>query len=727
MKNKQFSILLFLFFFLGGTMVADDLGIVETRLIEEANNTYVLEVDVPPNLLNTIQTPILPTRCSFIGEPEHIAIGPTVVVRYRFTSGNKPLQARDDILLFWQRTGIVLTAYWLDGTSKRVFVNRDLTGIQVPISILKEVVITNKTIAQKSIENAFDDLKSNWLLYVLLLLACVLVGTNRQFIRLIFAFVVGQGLSLVATDFGITTFFSNGIHFMLAFTILGIFLAIVYKKTTVIRFWPVLLLLGLWHGLAYGGISFNQPVELSQMQQIMVRFSYNFIIAIAFFIVGIVFMILRSFFKKKIEKTKMIYVVGGLSVALLVLQLPEILSPKIKIETTELPTISASIGVNKTATIASKRVEMENPLEGFVTVTPFEIRCEWLVRAKDLQPETALSKDSIHVIAIKTQEDFVTTILNRIKENTALICDGEKLEVSYTNTDFVSVGNYGVTTRQTPIVEILDEAVVGITLAYAVNEAPENVSLKLNETLQQGVDVPIAFTDPWGTTPSKLTADTDEVSWERRMAGFRRPTIKAVAMVQPTWPVGSLICLVLAVFLMFFVKKGRLATYKKGISMLLVLVSITVYPFARIPVSRALSKSVVSEKESSNMLHQLLTNIYQAFDYRSEEAIYDQLAISATGDELTSIYLEQLSAMELEERGGARASVDNVEVLEIREIVPFEGGFKMNASWVVSGSVSHFGHIHYRKNRYDAWVYVIPDNGVWKISGMEVQEKERIL
>jgi len=723
--NKRFSLVLFLLFYFGGIAVADDIGVVETRLIEEEHNTYVLEVDVPPNLLNTIQTPILPARCNFIGEPELIEIGPTMVVRFRFTSGNSPLQAKDEILLFWQRTGIVLTAYWKDGTSKRVFVNRDLTGIRVPVSILKDVVVNTKIIFQKSFTNAFKELKNNWLLYVLLLLASVLVGSNRRFFRLIFAFIVGHGLSLVATDFGISTFFSNGMHFMMAFTILGMLIAIAYKKSASIKFWPVFIVLGLWHALAYEGIRFDQPVELTTLQQIVMRFSYNLVFDITLVTVGIVLLFGRSFLKKKIGNTNIIYLVGGLSVALLLMLLPKILSTTTKTETKELPNISRSIGASKNAVVSSETIQMENPLEGFVTVTPFEIRCEWLVRAKDLQPNIAISEDGMQVIPIAVQEGFMDSILKKIENNTELVCDGEKLAVSYLNTDFVSVGNYGVTTRQTPRDELLEEAVVGITLAYAVNEAPENVSLKLNEVLLQGVDVPIAFTDPWGTTPNKITGDADEVSWKRRMAGFRRPTIKAVEISKPTWPIGSVICIVLVIFLWFFVKKGPLARYKKVLSMLLILVSIAVYPFARMQSSGTLSK--ISEKQSTTMLQQLLTNIYQAFDYRSEEAIYDQLAISATGDQLTSIYLEQLSAMELEERGGARASVDNVEVLEIRELIPVENGFKMDASWVVSGSVSHFGHIHYRKNRYNAWVYVIPGNGAWKISGMEVQEKERIL
>jgi hypothetical protein len=51
----------------------------------------------------------------------------------------------------------------------------------------------------------------------------------------------------------------------------------------------------------------------------------------------------------------------------------------------------------------------------------------------------------------------------------------------------------------------------------------------------------------------------------------------------------------------------------------------------------------------------------------------------------------------------------------------------IDASWVVSGSVSHFGHIHYRKNLYNASVFLQTQEGTWKISGIEVKDKERIL
>ena len=83
--------------------------------------------------------------------------------------------------------------------------------------------------------------------------------------------------------------------------------------------------------------------------------------------------------------------------------------------------------------------------------------------------------------------------------------------------------------------------------------------------------------------------------------------------------------------------------------------------------------------------------------------------------------------MELEDRGGARASVDRVEVMEIREITAGSEGMMIDASWIVSGSVNHFGPIHYRKNFYNANVYLQTQEGTWKISGMEVKDNERIL
>ncbi len=81
----------------------------------------------------------------------------------------------------------------------------------------------------------------------------------------------------------------------------------------------------------------------------------------------------------------------------------------------------------------------------------------------------------------------------------------------------------------------------------------------------------------------------------------------------------------------------------------------------------------------------------------------------------------------MEERGGARARVDAVEVLDVGEIEPRDdGGFNADASWTVGGTVTHYGHRHFRQNRYDTRVAVVPVDGMWKIRSIEILEQQRI-
>jgi hypothetical protein len=81
----------------------------------------------------------------------------------------------------------------------------------------------------------------------------------------------------------------------------------------------------------------------------------------------------------------------------------------------------------------------------------------------------------------------------------------------------------------------------------------------------------------------------------------------------------------------------------------------------------------------------------------------------------------------MEERGGARARVDAVEVVEVDDIRPADGGgFEARAVWTVGGTVTHFGHRHFRQNRYDARVLLETVEGSWKIGTIEVLEEERI-
>ena len=59
-------------------------------------------------------------------------------------------------------------------------------------------------------------------------------------------------------------------------------------------------------------------------------------------------------------------------------------------------------------------------------------------------------------------------------------------------------------------------------------------------------------------------------------------------------------------------------------------------------------------------------------------------------------------------------------------ITVFKNGFTALATWTVTGSVGHWGHIHKRSNRYQAELDIAPVDGVWKIVGLELLQEERI-
>ena len=122
----------------------------------------------------------------------------------------------------------------------------------------------------------------------------------------------------------------------------------------------------------------------------------------------------------------------------------------------------------------------------------------------------------------------------------------------------------------------------------------------------------------------------------------------------------------------------------------------------------------------------LLHNVYRAFDYRGEEAVYDVLARSVTGDLLADVYLETRRGLELANQGGAQVKVKGIEMLETRLAGDDDDGFTVEARWNVAGSVGHWGHIHQRSNGYHANITVEDIDGAWKLTGLEILQEERL-
>jgi hypothetical protein len=132
--------------------------------------------------------------------------------------------------------------------------------------------------------------------------------------------------------------------------------------------------------------------------------------------------------------------------------------------------------------------------------------------------------------------------------------------------------------------------------------------------------------------------------------------------------------------------------------------------------------------QAQDLLQVLLKNVYRAFDFREEEDVYDKLAFSVSGDLLSDIYLQNRKSFSIQKAGGAQAKIKSVEIeaataerLDDRPLA-----YAIRGRWAAQGTVGHWGHVHTRRNRYDAIVTVAAVDGSWKITDLEILEEERV-
>ena len=239
--------------------------------------------------------------------------------------------------------------------------------------------------------------------------------------------------------------------------------------------------------------------------------------------------------------------------------------------------------------------------------------------------------------------------------------------------------------------------------------------------------VPVAAVDQAGPLPGYLTADDSLLVWQNFLKNPILPTLMVTeappgALTRASawfrWPLALAFLAVLIAVTLSRRSSGRLSRpAAAGAAALLVLTAAGFWIGRDARLSDARARDLVSG---------LLHNVYLAFDYRDEERIYDVLARSVDGDLLTDIYLETRRGLEIQNQGGARAKVKELELIELETQAGPGGGIVAQVVWDVSGSVGHWGHIHGRSNRYRAGLGIRPVDGVWKLTSLDLLEEERL-
>ena len=198
-------------------------------------------------------------------------------------------------------------------------------------------------------------------------------------------------------------------------------------------------------------------------------------------------------------------------------------------------------------------------------------------------------------------------------------------------------------------------------------------------------------------------------------------------------PWGTMLCLATLAAVFWWIwqrRRAQQAIYLQlALCALLLVLSVASYPYLKFSLRRpALIAGELSSTQATELLQVLLKNVYRAFDFRDENDVYDKLALSVDGDLLEDIYLQNRKSFSVQQAGGAQAKIKNVEVVEASasRLQNDSLGYTIKARWSALGTVGHWGHLHQRKNQYDAIVNVENSGGVWKITAMELLEELRV-
>ncbi len=372
------------------------------------------------------------------------------------------------------------------------------------------------------------------------------------------------------------------------------------------------------------------------------------------------------------------------------------------------------------------RRQYYSPMTGFIYVEPYEVRKEIIVRPADIQQYVDLGLDDGTTIPAERHDEIKEKVVEFLADHFPVKIDGEPVEGTIDRVNFLTR-----TLRRSVVVDNQDldllSATIGVIYVFPTDGLPSTVEMEWDVFNEKTPTIPAATIDQAGPFPTILDPDFNVLRWDNFLRFPELPTLAAIEK-PPTalqriagwarWPAVAL-SIVLVILLLRSLRVNRATSMRLAIAWLPV-IGVTVLLFYQ---HRQVD---MNDERLKQLVGDLLHNVYRAFDYRGEEVIYNVLERSVSGELLTDIYLETQKGLELANQGGARVKVKTTEVNDV-ELVARDGNRLTIASdWNVSGSVGHWGHVHQRTNGYRANLEISELDGVWKLTGLEILEEQRL-
>ncbi|MFC1765231.1 hypothetical protein ACFL6U_24560 [Planctomycetota bacterium] len=138
--------------------------------------------------------------------------------------------------------------------------------------------------------------------------------------------------------------------------------------------------------------------------------------------------------------------------------------------------------------------------------------------------------------------------------------------------------------------------------------------------------------------------------------------------------------------------------------------------------------SQLNESEIKRVLQGLMLNTYRAFMLQEDEQIYDCLARSVDGEFLSEVFLQNCEILRLQDEESALTLITGLDIKSIDKMSrDKDDTLNVRVQWDAYGKVHHWQHVHFRCNSYQADVILIPQDGYWKLTKVQVLNEERVL
>ncbi|MDV7144292.1 hypothetical protein R3X27_16530 [Tropicimonas sp. TH_r6] len=371
------------------------------------------------------------------------------------------------------------------------------------------------------------------------------------------------------------------------------------------------------------------------------------------------------------------------------------------------------------------------PRMTFLYAEPYEIRHEALVRVRDAM---SLVDREIAGGTLSAQEGDALSkaVAAEIGSRTPMTIEGAPVQPDFDRAAFMRIGLRGLEFLQ-PGEEIdIDADILGLIWSAPTDGLPQQAELEWTWFDSRSPDVAGYAVDAAGPFLFPLTPEDGVVTWTNHFKTPPYPEIAAVELVRPDeTPLLLYLLGGIAALSAGFALVSALRGTPSGLRTAVIGAAIAALAVAALPVLQHRQATRLPELEPEQLealTGDLLNNVYRAFDFRTEDQVYDRLALSLDGPVLEQVYLEQRDALRIERAGGADA---RVKALDVTGVSPQDtadpGTLRLRAEWVVRGTVGHWGHVHSRTNAYEAELTVVPVDGVWKIRGFDVISQERMM